>query len=119
MTLATTTYFPGFGLSRLRILRGNRWEAIVDWVSKLPASDPQVMAMTLTIRRVRRANHIETSCRDPFCAVCASQVVAQYPGSEQQLIDLYHANVAEMRACVGNMRMRERMPLAGSLQAAA
>jgi len=119
MAFATMTYFPGFGLSRLRVQRGQRWAGIVDWVSKLPASDPQVMAMTLTIRRVRRATHSESACRDPFCAVCASQILAQYHGSEQQLIDMYHANVAEMRACVGNMRMRERIPLMRPLSAAA
>jgi len=111
MTFATTTYFPGFGLASFRAQRGKRWAEIVDWVSKLPSSDPQVMAMSLTVKRVRRAVGAgQPACRDPFCAICASQTLAQFQGSEQQLIDMFHRSVDEMRMSIAGMRVRESVP---------
>ncbi len=119
MALATTTYYPGFGLSSFRSQRGKRWAELVDWVSKLPASDPQVMAMTRTLRRIRPAGHADNHCRDPFCALCATQAVASYPGSEQELIDLYYRHVEEMRHSLRTMRTREVLPLGIPLSAVA
>src|SRR5215510_12147848 len=98
MALATTTYFPSFGLSLFRAQRGQRWADMVDWVAKLPMSDPQVMAMTRTIRQVQRASGVESSCREPFCAICASHVVGEFHGSEQELIELYQRNLEVMRS---------------------
>lgn len=115
MALYTRTLYPLFGLNSLRSQRGERWMALIDHVSSLPGTDPQVMALTLTTRRLRRMLHVEHStCRDPFCAVCAAQVVASFDGNEQELLDLYHRNLDEVRMTLNTMRLREVVPVAVS-----
>ena len=108
MALYTTTFYPLFGLHSLRSQRGEKWAHLVDHLSRLPSSDPQVIALTVTTRRLRRAMTQEhDTCHDPFCAVCAAQVVANFDGSEQELLDLYHHNLDEVRARMSTMRVRE------------
>ena len=113
MALYSTTLYPLFGLASLRSQRGHRWAELVDYVGKLPGSDPQMMAMTLTLRRIRKYTGMQDSvCRDPFCAVCAAKVAANFDGGEQELIDMYYRNLDEMRATLRAMRMREFIPVA-------
>ena len=119
MALATTTYFPSFGLSLFRTQRGQRWADLVDWVAKLPMSDPQVMAMTRTVRQVQRTSDVETSCHEPFCAICASQVIGAFRGSEQELIELYQHNLDTMRTAIAGMRVRETVHMANVVTAVA
>jgi hypothetical protein len=110
MALYERTLYPLFGLRSLRSQRGERWAKLVDHISKLPMSDPQVMALTVTTRRLRRNTGLEHStCRDPFCAVCAAQVVANFDGSEQELLNLYHRNLDDVKMAMSSMRMREGM----------
>lgn len=115
MALLNTTLYPLFGIYSLRSQRGETWARLVDHLSRMPASDPQVMALSLTTRRLRRGSSLEHStCHDPFCAVCAAQVVANFDGSEQELIELYHHNLDEIRARLGTMRVRELVPVQAS-----
>lgn len=115
MAFYTRTFYPLFGLANLRSQRGARWAELVDHVSKLPTSDPQVMAMTLTMRRLRRVMNVEHgTCHDPFCAVCAAQVVANFDGTEQELLDRYHGSLEEVRATLATMRRRELVHVSAS-----
>lgn len=108
MALYNNSFYPLFGFSSLRSQRGQRWADLVDWVAKLPGSDPHVMAFTMTIRRLNRTRTAENKlCSDPFCAVCAAQVVASFNGSEQELLDLYYRNLNEVQSTVRTMRVRE------------
>lgn len=103
--------YPEYGIERLRNQQGLRWSRLIDWVRTLPVTDPHVMALTLTLRRLRRTtNFHSTVCSDPLCAVCASEVLASYSGSEQDLLDLYQTHLDEIRTTVKTVR-RQRRPL--------
>ncbi|MBN1312314.1 MAG: hypothetical protein JXB30_12925 [Anaerolineae bacterium] len=108
MALYKNSFYPFFGLSSLRGQRGQRWADLVDWISTLPGSDPHTMAFTMTIRRLNRMRSMESKlCSDPFCAICAAQVVALFDGSEQELLDFYYNNLQEVQYAIRNMRVRE------------
>ncbi len=108
MAFYNATFYPLFGVHSLRSQRGESWAQLVDHISRLSPGDPQVMALSLTTRRLRRNTNLEHStCRDPFCAVCAAQVVANFDGTEQELVELYYRNLDEIRARMASMRMRE------------
>lgn len=102
-------YYPEFGMARLRALRSRRWADLVEWVNKLPGSDPHVMAFTRTFRHLIHSLNLNPALgHDPFCAVCASATLEAYPGSEEELIGLYHQNLKDVTAAIGAMRMRDR-----------
>ncbi|MBN1428504.1 MAG: hypothetical protein JXB07_08965 [Anaerolineae bacterium] len=107
MALYNNSFYPLFGINSLRGQRGQRWADLVDWIGKLPGSDPHVMAFTMTIRRLNRLQSEDRLCPDPFCAVCAAQVVALFDGSEQELLDFYYNNLHEVQSTIRNMRVRE------------
>jgi hypothetical protein len=111
MTLVITSthraFYPLFGVSRLRSKQGKRWAELVDWLSTLHANAPEVMALTLTLRRLRRAQSLdETVCHDPFCALCAASVIESVEGGEGALLAAYHANLAEITHTITTMRVR-------------
>jgi hypothetical protein len=111
MTLLSSTLYPFFGVMNLRSQRGDSWARLVDHISTLNATDPQVMALSLTSRRLRRGTNLEhNTCHDPFCAVCAAQVVANFDGTESELIALYYRNLDEIRMRMATMRTRELVP---------
>ncbi|MBN1313040.1 MAG: hypothetical protein JXB30_16630 [Anaerolineae bacterium] len=100
-------FYPAFGLARLRSRKGQRWAALVDWISTLNESTPEVMAFTLTMRRLNRSHdHSQDVCRDPFCALCATSIVDSFNGGEEALLAAYHANLAEVNHTLATMRMR-------------
>jgi hypothetical protein len=94
MALNYMSLFPGFGVNELRNQRGRRWAELVDTLSELPSTDPGVMAFSLTMRRLSR--HLGPGyhlCDDPLCAVCASRIVANYEGEEDELLAMYQDNL--------------------------
>jgi hypothetical protein len=65
------------------------------------------MAFTMTVRRLRRAHALPASmCHDPFCAVCAAEVLDHFSGTEDELIRFYRQNLDEIRLTVKQMRVR-------------
>lgn len=101
-------YYPGSALNRLREQRGGRWGALIEWISRLPGSDPRVMALTRTLRQLVRAGDApEAPFNDPFCAVCASGIVKNFPGSEDDLLSLYGRNLNAINQRLSTMRRRE------------
>lgn len=119
MGLINTTFYPSFGIRSLRSQRGEAWGQLVDHISRLSPSDPQVMALTRTTRQLRRAGYDHSTCHDPFCAVCAAQTVANFDGTESDLIALYYHNLDQIRARLSTMGVRERMPLPAAIGAVA
>ena len=121
MSFATTstrnTFYPTFGLARLRSRKGHRWAELVDWLSALPEGAPEVMAFTLTMRRLGRSHSLSKDlCRDPFCALCSASIVDSFEGGEEALLAAYHANLADVNHAIANMRVR---PLAKRVKVAA
>jgi hypothetical protein len=97
--------YPYFGVTSLRDQRGHKWAEIVDYVREQNAADPHVMAFTLTLRRIRKEHKLSVSlCRDPFCAVCAADILKHFPGSEEELIRFYFKNLHEMQQTLTVLR---------------
>ena len=107
MTLFTGAFYPTFGIKPLALKGGRHWFDLVEWISSLDSIDPHAMALSLTTRRLRdmgKLNH--KLCEDPGCTICASKVLDQYDGSEEELLALYYKNLDELNRALGNMRVR-------------
>ena len=111
------TFYPVFGLAKLRSKKGQRWAELVDWLSTLAEGAPEVMAFTLTMRRLRHAHNLSHDlCRDPFCALCVASIVDSFEGGEESLLAAYHASLTEITHAIATMRVR---PLAKRMNIAA
>ena len=106
MVLAKTLYFPFFGLLNLRRRRSEHWADIVDRVSTLSRTDPEVIAFSLLMKRLRSETVHGGLCHDNFCATCAARLVDTYSGSEQDLITLYYRGVDEVKYALQDMKAR-------------
>jgi hypothetical protein len=104
--LNTSTALASSSLEHLRNQIGLRWADLVDNITRLPVSDPHVMAFSLTLRRIQRSvqSGPRTSLRDPQCKVCANEITSEFKGSEQELIELYYLHLAEISATIKTMR---------------
>jgi hypothetical protein len=108
--------YPAFAIDKLLHQRSQRWADLVAWLRTLPVTDPHVMAFTLTMRRLHRYGRLDgTIGGDCLCAVCAAQVVGNFRGSEEELLDFYYKNLDEVNATIKEMRARRAVtrPLAG------
>jgi hypothetical protein len=105
MTVSSVVY-SATGFDHLRNQIGLQWADLVEHVTRLPVSDPHVMAFSLTLRRIQRSFHHQrsNSSQDPLCKVCANEVASAFQGSEQELIDLYYHHLAEIRTTLKTMR---------------
>jgi len=100
-------YYPEFGIVRLSGSAGRRWADLIEWVKKLPLSDPHTMALTRTIRSLIKSRQLDPSLKhDPLCAACASTTLAAFRGSEEDLISLYHENLNAVTHSIKTMRLR-------------
>ena len=100
---------PSSGVARLSNSRGLPFQELVWRVASCSALDPVVMAFTLMIKRV---NHLvsgaDSHCDDPSCALCAAAIVAQYPGSDDSLLEIYHQAYSEIELCLGALQQKKR-----------
>lgn len=107
MACKIESLYPSFGMAQLRNSRGTRFRALVDWVSSRSVVDPEAMAFTLMVRRIRRLTpELATHCHDPMCMLCAAEVVARYPDSDESLLAIYHQTLDEIETRLGLMRER-------------
>jgi hypothetical protein len=109
MSLQTQYLYPDFAINRLRRQHTQRWMDLVDWVARLPYSDPQAIAFTLTVRRVHACpddSHATCPTSDT-CALCAADTLRHFKGSEQELLDLYYRNLDEVRFTLEAMKTRK------------
>lgn len=103
------TLYPQFGVAKLREQHGQKWAEIVDHIHSLGVTDPQVMAFTLTVKRIRKQNKLSTAqCKDPLCAVCTAEVLEYFTGSEEDLVNLYLSNLREIQQTVKLMHRQEK-----------
>ena len=107
ITSTRNVFYPVFGVSKLRNQKGKRWAELVDWLCTLSEGAPEVMALTLTLRRLRRAQSLDQAvCRDPFCALCAAAIVENVEGGEEALMVAYRANLMEISHTIAAMPVR-------------
>jgi len=83
--------FPPRMIASLRNLRGPEWAGLVDRVTNLPETDPEVLAFTLMMVRLDGC----VKCHEGSfkymrgCQVCAVQTVMQFKGTDEDLLVLY------------------------------
>ncbi len=107
MALFTGAFYPTFGIKSLARKSGRRWSDLIEWISSLDSIDPEVMALSLTTRRLKEMGKLSHElCGDPGCMMCASQVLDKYDGSEEELLTIYYQNLDEINRALGNMRVR-------------
>lgn len=83
--------FPFSVIPELRDLRGERWAALVDRVSKLPETDPDALAFILMMIRINSCLKCYSGSYKFMrgCRACSIQGVMQFKGDEEDLIGLY------------------------------
>ena len=102
-----TTYYPHYGIKRMK-RPGRRWAELLDWVTRLPVSDPHTIALSRTIRHLMQSVGLNSSHKhDTLCAVCASNTLEAYSGNEDELIALFHHHVQEIKSTISTMRRRD------------
>jgi hypothetical protein len=119
MALNQRAFFPASSVNLLRAQQGRRWAKLVDRVQSLPVSDPEVIAFSLTLRRLRRSHQLSDKvCRETWCAHCASEVLAHFQGSESDLLQMYQQNLVEVKLRVASMRTHRHLQVRVVLGAA-
>jgi hypothetical protein len=109
LTVSSAAY-SATGFDHLRNQIGVQWADLVEHITRLPVSDPHVMAFSLTLRRIQRRLQLQVSAatHDPLCRVCANEITSAFDGSEQELIDLYYRHLAEISATLKTMRQSQQ-----------
>ncbi|MCC6905836.1 MAG: hypothetical protein IT326_08350 [Anaerolineae bacterium] len=88
---------------------GERWGDLINTLRVLPRTDPQVMALTLTLRRVLHETG-GAQFADAFCPACNADALERMAGDDNRLLTLYYACLEDVKASLCSMRMRRRMP---------
>jgi hypothetical protein len=78
-------------ISRLRNLRGEEWAQLIDALSTLPETHPDVMAFALMMISLGSCLSCEMDSyrAQRGCAVCSQQTVISFKGNDKQLIKRY------------------------------
>ena len=100
MYVNTEIMFPPSVIPALRDACGPGWRALVDKVAGLPDTHPESLAFSLMMIRLDGCLECET---DSFramrgCTACALQTVRRYRANERELLRLYQAALADVRA---------------------
>jgi hypothetical protein len=83
--------FPPKLIPALRDLRGPEWAALVTDVAGLPETHPDVLAFCLMMIELDGCMNCYAGSYKFMrgCAACAKQTIAQYKGSDAELLKLY------------------------------
>ena len=98
MVCSSQALYPAIGVQALRTQRGQRWAELIGWVAELPATAPEAMAFTLTIRRLRRYLFPteDGQLHNLRCAHCVNRLVRAFEGTEKDLLTVYYENLQEI-----------------------
>src|SRR3954454_4391678 len=80
--------FPSRVIPALRNLRGKDWQSLVDQIIDQPEDAPEVLAFSLMMIRLTSCMscHSDSYRAMRGCTNCASQTVARFKGSDEDLI---------------------------------
>jgi hypothetical protein len=83
--------FPPYVIPHLARARGERWRALVERVTSLPADDAETLAFSLMMIRLDGCLSCETDSYRAMrgCAACALQTLHRFKGTEQDLLQRY------------------------------
>lgn len=91
--------FPTRVIASLRPLRGPQWEQLIDHVTALPETEPDVLAFNLLMIRLDGC----LSCQaDSFramrgCTICARQTILRFKGTDDDLVLLWESARADIQ----------------------
>ncbi len=90
--------FPYTVIPALKNLRGEKWAELVDRVSKLPETDPDVLAFNLMMIRINSCLKCYSGSYKFMrgCRACSTQGVMQFKGEDEDLIALYEKTREEL-----------------------
>ena len=96
--------YPSYAVTELRALWGKAWRHLVDHVTNVPAVQPEAMAFTLMIRRVRSlSNEAEDKLYDDLgCARCATRLLADCGSTERELLEDYRRTLDEVKTSLAS-----------------
>jgi hypothetical protein len=90
--------FPTRVIASLRLLRGMKWQQLVEHVLTLPENDPDMLAFNLVMIRLDGC----LSCQaDSFramrgCTLCARQSLLRFKGTDDELVDMWETARSEI-----------------------
>lgn len=84
--------FPNYVVPLLRDMRGQEWRGLIDEVADLADDHPKKLAFVLMMIRLNGCLECETDSYRAMrgCAMCATQTLRRYKGSDTELIDAYN-----------------------------
>jgi hypothetical protein len=90
--------FPNYVIPVLRDQRGEKWRNLIDSVVDLPDDAPQKMAFVLMMIRLNGCLDCETDSYRAMrgCAMCATQTLRRFKGSDDDLLEKYNAALADL-----------------------
>jgi hypothetical protein len=91
--------FPHHVISTMKDLRGDAWRDLVDRVSSLPETHEETLAFMLMMIRLNKCLKCETDSYRAMrgCTTCAHQTLRRYKGTDEDLLQLYAAALADVR----------------------
>ncbi len=111
MALNSTALYPSFGVEHLHNCLGQRWADLIGQIGSLSRSHPRVMALALTMRRLRRKlGRAVSGPFDPHCTLDLLEILSTFRGSEDDLLTLYYQILSEIEHELGSMAVRQRRP---------
>ena len=92
--------FPNYVIPLLRDMRGPDWRGLVDRVLDLPTDHPETLAFVLMMIRMNVCMECETDSYRAMrgCAMCATQTLRRYHGSDRDLLKSYDKALTDVQA---------------------
>lgn len=96
--------FPAHLIPILRDLRGDAWRQLVDRVAALPDTHPDSLAFVWMMIKLGACMKCHSNNYRFLrgCALCSTQTIQSFKGSDAELIRLYHKAQAELDRCMQN-----------------
>jgi hypothetical protein len=100
MYYKTEMLFPPRVIHRLRDLRGEMWQKLVDRVSSLPEMHPDRLAFMLMMIRLDGCLNCDADSYRAMrgCELCARQTVRRFKGTDKELLNLFEQAQQEVGA---------------------
>lgn len=91
-------FFPARLIPILRDLRGEQWRQLVDRVAQLPDTHPDTLAFVLMMIKLGPCMkcHSNNFRFLRGCALCSTQSIQLFKGTDADLIRLYHKSQDEI-----------------------
>lgn len=92
-------FFPVHVIPSLQNLRGQKWQDLVCYVSKLPNCHEGQLAFVLMMSRLNGCTTCETDSYRAMrgCFPCAVQTLRRYKGADEDLVAAYEEALADIQ----------------------